>query len=562
MAAIDAIKKMLRGRFAFVFLCAMGCSAYADTPQPNVLLLVAEDMGRRVGAFGDPLANTPTLDRLAAEGVRYTNAFTTAGVCAPSRAALITGVHQNTLGAGHMRTQSSHWPLQYLAVPPPEVKAFPELLRRAGYYTFTDFKLDYQFSGPSFGTGPPTIWDAEGDHDRWRGRAPGQPFFGLINFMVTHESMIFAEQDITSPALVAMRRQFKGDAKGQRVAAERVIVPPFYPDTPEVRQDIATHYENISIMDAQVAETLRDLAEDGLLKNTIIIWTTDHGDGLPRFKREVFDTGIHVPMIVRWPEALAPAMSPGSVDARLVSFVDLAPTILQMAGVGIPTYVHGRSFLSSRRPFIFAARDRMDSEPDRQRAVRDRRFKYIRTYAKDRPGYMNLTFRNQMRLMRVWRQAFTAGTLSDVQARWFEPRATEALYDTRADPYELRNLVEDPRYRQVLERMRRALAAWQASTPDLGRLPEEELVARFWPGNVQPHTPPPRLRFDPETSTIEVAADFNASVRYRTNDGPWHLYLDPVRAAQGTRVSVRAVRYGWQESNERTITVPSEAPPP
>ena len=292
---------MLRSRIILTLLCAAVASAYADVPRPNILLLMAEDMGPRVGAFGDALASTPTLDQLAAEGVRYTNTFTTAGVCAPSRAALITGVHQNTLGAGHMRTQSSHWPLQYLAVPAEEVKAFPELLRRAGYYTFTDIKLDYQFSGPSYGTGPATI----------------------------------------------------------------------------------------------------------------IIWTTDHGDGLPRFKREVFDTGIHVPLIVRWPSGLAPAkVSAGSVDERLVSFVDLAPTIPRMAGVTAPEFVQGQSFLTSQRTYVYAARDRMDSVPDRQRAVRDQRFKYVRTHREQKPGYMDLTFRNQMRLMRVWRAAFTAGMLN------------------------------------------------------------------------------------------------------------------------------------------------------
>ena len=543
---------MLRHRIILTLLCAAVASAYADVPRPNILLLMAEDMGPRVGAFGDALASTPTLDQLAAEGVRYTNTFTAAGVCAPSRAALITGVHQNTLGAGHMRTQSSHWPLQYLAVPAEEVKAFPELLRRAGYYTFTDIKLDYQFSGPSHGTGPATIWDAEGNHHRWHGRESGQPFFGLINFMVTHESMIFAEEDITTPALAAMRRQFRGDARGQPVAPGRIPLPPFYPDTPEIRGDMATHYENISIMDSQVAQLIRDLAEDGLLEDTIIIWTTDHGDGLPRFKREVFDTGIHVPLIVRWPSGLAPAgVSAGSVDERLVSFVDLAPTILRMAGVTAPEFVQGRSFLTSQRTYVYAARDRMDSVPDRQRAVRDRRFKYIRTYREQQPGYMDLTFRNQMRLMRVWRAAFTAGTLNATQARWFQPRSAEALFDTHADPYELRNLVADSRYTQVLARMRRALADWQAATPDLGGLSEAEMVDRFWPADSQPHTPPPHFRYDAAGSTVSLSAEFSASVRYRIDDGPWRLYVSPVSVSPGARVAARAVRYGWHESAER-----------
>ena len=524
------------------------CSVQAK--QPNILLLVAEDMGPRVGVFGDPLAYTPNLDDLAKRGVRFPNTFTTSGVCAPSRAALITGMHQNSSGAGHMRTQSSHWPMQYQAVPDPEVKAFPELLRRAGYYTFTDRKLDYQFSGPMSGSGPPTIWDAQGVNDRWRGRSDGQPFFGLINFMITHESAMFRDEDIT-PRMRSMRRQMNGNrvGKGIEVSPEAVPVPPFLPDLPEVRQDIATHYKNISIMDAQVGEIMEALADDGLLESTIIIWTADNGDGLPRHKREIFDTGIRVPLIVHWPDALKPAdVDPGMVAPQLVSFVDIAPTILEMADIAVPQFVHGVSFLHNQRAFVFAARDRMDSAEDRQRAVRDHRFKYIRTYYPERPGYMDLAFRNQLRTMRVWREAFDAGRLNDVQAAWFRARPREALYDTRLDPFETRNLAQDPRHLDTLKVLRRALDDWQARVPDLGAIPEQELFSQFRPDGKQPVTSPPEFSWDESSGVLTIRASGGASVRYRIGNEAWRVYGGAVVSSPGEKIIARAVRYGWQES--------------
>ena len=288
--------------------------------RPNILLLMAEDLSTRIGAFGDRVAVTPHLDQLAREGVRYPNTFTTAGVCAPSRAAHIMGAHQNSFGGQHMRTSSSHWPLQYRTVPPADMKAYPELLRQAGYFTFVTTKLDYQFSGTGPGSGPFTIWDLESRAGFPLDEVPAEmPFFGFVTFMETHESGMFPRWSWprnTTHLLLQVLHIYLNLGVDDVVGPEDVTVPPYLPDTAAVRRDIARHYNNIHTMDLRVGEILAGLEDAGLADNTIVIWTTDHGDGLPRGKRELFDSGIRVPMIIRWPEKYRPAGRCGARPGR------------------------------------------------------------------------------------------------------------------------------------------------------------------------------------------------------------------------------------------------------
>ncbi|GAB3291926.1 sulfatase family protein [Parahaliea aestuarii] len=541
-------------------MAALSAPARGELPPPNILLLVAEDLSPRIGAFGDVLAVTPNIDQLAARGTRYTRTFTTAGVCAPSRAALITGVHQNTLGAGHMRSHA--WPeANYYAVPPAEVKAFPELLRAAGYFTYATAKLDYQFSGTLPGSGPFTIWDAESRRQRgvsWRDRPGTQPFFGMYAFMETHESGLFKRccwpASPTQLIMGAMQAYLHRGTEDQ-VAPEAVVVPPYLPDTPEVRGDIARQYNNSISMDRAVGEILAQLRADGLADDTIVIWTTDHGDGLPRGKRELFDTGIAVPMVIYWPERYRPtAVAPGSSDARLISFVDLAPTILALAGVPAPDFIQGRDFLdpaAEPRTYIYAARDRLDEWPDRQRAVRDRRYKYLRNYRPQTPGARHLDFRDNLPSMQALWRLLEEGGLNADQRRWFEPRPLEELYDTQVDPHELHNLAGDPAYAAVLQRLRDALSAWQLRVPDRGALPESELAELSWPGGEAPLTAAPLVEMDEVTGRVTMAsATPGASLGYRINDGPWHLYVEPVVLQRGETLTAKSVRYGWRESVE------------
>jgi arylsulfatase A-like enzyme/lysophospholipase L1-like esterase len=522
----------------------------AESDRPNILILMAEDLSPRIGAFGDPVAQTPNIDRLAAGGVRFTNAFTTAGVCAPSRAAHITGMHQASIGAQHMRS-SSRPEGGYLAVPPPEVKAYPELLRRAGYYTLTNGKLDYQFSTYAAGSGPFTIWDHEGEDPDWSRRTEGQPFFALINFGMTHESRMF-------PQNVEKQR-----AQGWRQVTDPddVEVPPYYPDTPVIRRDIAQQYDNVHEMDRQVGLWLERLKADGLLDDTIVIWTTDHGDGLPRAKREIYDSGIRVPLVVYWPERWRPAgVKPGSLDQRLLSFIDIAPSVLQWAGVDRPDYQQGVPVLAdpeARRDYVFAARDRHDEMPFHERAVSDGRYQYILNHRAGEPGGKPLRYREQLRTMQELRAWFESGRLNAQQAFWFLPRPREELYDLATDPHEVNNLAGDPAYAAELDRLRKALEDWHERVPDLSDEPEPVMAERFWPGGVQPVTKAPSFDVQQDQLVIE-SATAGASIAYRLDERePWRLYNGPFTAPAGAQLEAKAVRYGWQESS--VTRFPAEA---
>jgi arylsulfatase A-like enzyme len=553
----------MRQLLSLVALLAIAAPVGADTLQrPNVLVLMAEDMSARVAAFGDAVAHTPNLDRLAREGVRYPNTFTTAGVCAPSRAAHITGVHQVAIGAQHMRT--SRGPLgTYTSVPPAEVKAYPELLRAAGYYTFTNDKLDYQFSGPMAGTGPFTIWDDEGLDTHWRNRRAGQPFYGLVNYGVTHEGGVFQPLGSwpNSPihfAIQLMRWWVRPDAPSLPATDPAAVqLPPYFPDTPTVRGDIARHYDNIAVMDWQVGEVLRELEEEGLLESTIVIWTTDHGDGLPRGKRELYDSGIRVPMIIRWPERWRPSgVSPGALETRLVSFVDFAPTILRLASVEAPGYLQGRDFvLDAPRQYVYASRDRIDEVSDRQRAVRDGRYKYIRSWRPEQPGGHHLRFRDNMDMMIELWQLLAAGELNPEQRLWFEAPGEERLFDLASDPWELRDIAADLDHAATLARLRGALLDWQARVEDWSEQSEAAMRAGFWPDGKQPVTAAPRGELL-DGRLYLAGTTSGASLGYRVDGGAWRLYTSPVPVRPGSVIEARAVRYGWEESDVVEIPVP------
>jgi arylsulfatase A-like enzyme len=517
---------------------------------PNIIVFMAEDMGPRVGAFGDGNAWTPAIDELAARGVRYTNVFTTAGVCAPSRAAHIMSKHQIAFGAQHMRT-SSFEEAQYRTVPPPGLKAYPELLRRAGYFTFTVRKLDYQFSTPAPGSGPFTIWTEEQVDLDLQALDLRQPFFGFVNMPQTHESQVFTAN--------VMKNRDSGLARV--VSPDNVEVPAYYPDLPVVREAIARHYDNIAVMDRYVADVLGQLAERNLLDNTIIVWTTDHGDGLPRAKRELYDSGINVPMVIVWPDKYRPAwVERGGVDEQLVSFVDFGPSFLALAGVDVPESMDGRPVLvdaDARRDFIYASKDRLDEYLFRERAVRSQRFKYIRNLMPGRPGATHIAYRDRLDIMQALWAHFEEGRMTPEQSSWFRPRPAEELYDTDADPGEVHNLAADPDYAEVLGQMRAAMDAWLRRTPDMSDIDEAEMAGSMWPDGVAPTTPPPRVqRVSPTQFILHEGVD-GASLAWRRPQGEWQIVLPgtPIEVDHGATILVKSVRYGWQESAEEEITL-------
>ncbi len=533
--------------FAVLALVLLGTASCASLPpratRPNIVLIVAEDLSPRIGAYGDPVARTPRIDGLAREGVRFTNAFTAAPVCAPSRAALITGVYAQAIGAQHMRTIRA-WDepgvgrsFSYLAVPPPEVKGFPELLRRAGYFTANHRKTDYQFGEPF------TIWDvneldAKQSQLVWRAAPKNRPFFAMINPVITHESEIWPQRG----------RPVHTDPK-------TVTVPPYLADTPVTRLDIAQHYDNIASLDSQVGEMLDALQADGLLDDTIVIFTTDHGDGLPHAKRRLYDAGLHVPLIVRFPDG----RGAGSVRTDLVSFVDLGPTILSLAGLEPPAFVLGRPFLgpqpSRERRYVFAAADRMDTSGGEWRSVRDARLQYLVNRMPERPLFEHIPFRDRMPSMQELWRLHAEGMLTPLQESQFTaPRPREELYDLAVDPDETRNVASDPTYSSDLLRLKEALADFESNTPDLSRDSERAMAERMWPGLNQPMTESPvatRVGAGDEAAIALSSATPGASIGYRFTDDPpdrWRLYVGPIPLPNGKAIEAKAVRYGYAES--------------
>jgi arylsulfatase A-like enzyme len=320
---------------------------------------------------------------------------------------------------------------------------------------------------------------------------------------------------------------------------------------PEVRADIARHYDNIHAMDARVGKILAELEADGLAGNTIVIWTSDHGDGLPRAKRELLDAGLRVPMLVVLPSQYRPReWRVGETDSRLVSFVDLAPTLLALAGLPGQDRHHGVNFLSSQREYVYASRDRIDEVADRQRAVRDGRYKYIRSWYPEVPGGHELAYRDNLDMVRAMRSLFQAGKLNAAQSRWFLPVGKEQLYDLETDPDELENLASDPDAAKVKARLKQALASWLARVGDTGEIPEVELRAQLLSDGEIRVTPPPEVRL--RDSMLFVRASDGASVGYRVPDGKWRLYLEPVPVTGA--IEVKAVRYGWRESQVVSIS--------
>lgn len=447
----------------------------ADPPtgatRPNILWITCEDMSPDLGCYGDAYARSPTIDRLAAEGQRFTRVFTHAGVCAPSRSGIITGMYPSTLGTQHMRSRG---------LPPSEVRCFPEYLREAGYFCTNNNKTDYNFDVPA------AAWDENGKQAHWRHRRPGQPFFAVFNLTVTHESQIRVNEAAYQRNTARLQPADRHDPAG-------ATLPPYYPDTPVVRRDWARYHDNITAMDLQVADRLAELAADGLAEETIVFFFSDHGRGLTRAKRWLYDSGLHVPLVVRWPGQLAA----GSVNNRLVAFVDLAPTVLRLAGVSVPSHMQGQPFLGGNLPeprqYVFGARDRMDERYDLIRYVRDARYKYIRNYEPWKPYAQHIAYAEQMPTLREMRRLHAAGELRGAAALFFRPeKPREELYDTEADPHEVVDLATRPEHEATLRRLRAAHGKWSRETHDLGLVPEPILYATVEQARALPAGSPQR----------------------------------------------------------------------
>jgi N-sulfoglucosamine sulfohydrolase len=531
---------------------SLNAAETAGPQRPNILWISTEDINPDLGCYGDSYAVTPNIDKLAAQGVRYTNVFSHSGVCAPTRSGIITGMYPTTMGTQHMRCKG---------LPPANVKCFSEYLRAAGYYCTNNVKTDYQFDPP------PSAWDENSRKAHWRNRGEKQPFFAIFNFTLSHESQIRNRSE-------GMLKRIASLGPDERHDPDKAVLPPYYPDTPKVRQDWAQYYDIITLTDRLVAGVLEELEEDGLADDTIVWFWGDHGRGLPRAKRWIYDSGLHVPLIIRvpakWRELAMPdnpdAVKPGAVDDDLIAFIDFAPTMLSLARIKIPDYIQGKAFLGSQkaepREYIFAARDRMDEAYDLIRAVRDKRYKYIRNYMWFVTRGQDINYMNQMPTMQEMRRLNAEGKLKGPQKQYFEPtKPIEELYDTATDPHEVKNLAGDPKCKDVLQRLRRVHAKWVRETGDVGLIPEPVFDEMERPGGVYQKTAEPvfwapKLQPGQASRRVTIAClTVGSSIVYRiTGDGqtdsPWKLYTEPVRLKPGKVLHAKACRIGFKDSKQ------------
>jgi arylsulfatase A-like enzyme len=473
----------------------------AETPRPNILWLTWEDIGPHLHCFGDDYSTTPFFDRLAKRGCVYTNTWASAPVCAPARTAIITGVCPTSTGAEHMRSMTRM---------PAGWKMFPGYLRAAGYYCTNNGKEDYNLEKPE-GT-----WDASlggngggGPYSpadgHWRNRKPGQPFFAVFNNMTTHESQIFRS---------ATNKNIVHDPAKARV-------PAFEPDVPEVRRDWAQYHDLLAAEDTQHQARLDELEQDGLTEETIIVVTSDHGCGMPRYKRFPYDSGLHVPMILVFPEKykhLAPKdYVAGGKSDRLLGTIDLAPTMLSLAGLKPPAFHQGQSFAgafeSAPRSYLHGFRGRMDERYDLMRSTRDKRYVYIRNYNPHKIYGQHLTYMWNLPSTQVWEQLYKDGKLKPPQTYFWQTKPPEELYDLEVDRDEVTNLAALAEHRSTLERFRKSHHAHELEVRDVGLLPEGEM--HFRAKNSTPY----EMGHDPKQYPVDrvlAAADLASSMRPAT----------------------------------------------
>ena len=429
---------------------------------PNILWIVVEDINPFFGCYGYE-NSTPNVDRLAKNGVRFTNAFMPAPVCSPCRSALITGMMPTSIGVHNHHSSRKKETAIYL---PEEIKTIPELFKQAGYFTFNQGKDDYNFwyNREELYTGEyitHTLYGKSGKRNvGWRDRKPGQPFFGQIQ--------LYGGKEIYS-------KSFKTRVKNP-VDRKSLKLPPYYPDIPEIREDWAQHLDSIRITDERVGEIIEELKEDGVLENTVIFFFSDHGMRLWRHKQFCYDSGLQVPLVVTFPGSPSRLDGAGKVREEIVASLDISASSLALAGIPIPEYMESRDLFSGDykpREYVISVRDRCDYTIDRIRSVRTRRFRYIRNFFPDR-GYMQPNYRDEWDISQLMRKLHADGKLNPVQDRfWSETRPSEELYDLETDPHEINNLAFAPKYKKVLHNHRNILSRWICETGDKGRYPED-----------------------------------------------------------------------------------------
>jgi arylsulfatase A-like enzyme len=436
-------------------------------PKPNILWITIEDTSPQfIGCYGNEDASTPVIDKLAEEGIRFTNAFSTGSVCSPSRTAIITGVKTYKTGTGNHRSK----------YPVPEfMKGFPYYLQQQGYYTSNNVKTDYNVRGEKEFINE--AWNESSEEAGWWDRQAGQPFFSVINFVESHQS-----RTMTMTYEWYLENVFNYLSPEERIGENEFEMPPFYRDSPEMRKQFARVYNAIKLTDNRIGELLDRLENDNLKDSTIIFFYADHGEGMPRGKTNGINYGYRVPFIIWFPEMykhLSPWGTSGVVTDELVDFSDLAPTLISLAGGEIPEHMSGRAYLGKKRSepvnYLHLSSDRSDNGIDMVRTVTDGRFVYSRNYL---PFIYEARYIRYMEIGEIKQQMRTdlaEGRLNPLQKSLFEQRPAEFLFDIENDLWETSNLANNPEYKTVLEKMRQQLKAEVLQSRDVMFLPEYEI---------------------------------------------------------------------------------------
>lgn len=450
-------------RQGLIVLCCLASLLQAeDQTRPSFLFLIADDMSPNLGCYGDPDAKTPNLDAFAASSIRYTRAFSAAGVCATSRSALITGMHPSSLGTQHMRSKIKL---------PDDIRPFPVALREAGYFCVNRGKEDFNFDTKA------DVWDAkQWKKADWTRRAEGQPFFAIYNYLDTHESRLWEG----SETVLVDQTKLQDD---QRHDPDKVTLPKWLPDDARVRKEWARYQDLVSLMDDQyIGPMLRHLEKTGVADDTIVFFFSDHGAPFPRAKQWITEAGTRVPLLIHFPEKwkhLAPS-GPGTTSDQLVSLMDLGPSILSLAGIDVPDSTDGRAFLGEgaalpRETLVFT-RDRMDERVDFIRTMRDKRYRYTRNFLPLVPAFPWLTYMEKLESSKEFRRLQETGNEGRFSTFLARTKPGEELYDLEADPDEFTNLATDSAHGEALKRLRDELSRWTLETRDSGFLPEQQLM--------------------------------------------------------------------------------------
>ncbi|MFW5823000.1 MAG: sulfatase, partial [Tangfeifania sp.] len=427
--------------------------------RPNILWITCEDISPYLGSYGCKEAHTPNLDRLAENGIRYTHMYANAPVCAVARSTILSGMYASTLGTHQMRTRTQL---------PETIPVYPKILREAGYYCTNNVKKDYNSNLENDNT----IWDESSNKAHYRNRKPGQPFFAVFNNTVTHESQL-------SENRIQHYIENKQIPEKPRVNPADIELPPYHPDLPVIREDWARLHDLITLMDSQTGDLLQELEDMGLADNTIIFFYSDHGGQLSRSKRYIYNVGTQVPFIVYLPEKwqhLA-EKKPGETDNRLVSFVDLAQTVISLAGGEVPEMMQGHVFLGSDKDkapeYVHFFRDRMGERYDFSRAVTDGRYYFIRNFMPHRPRGRDSRYGFTVQAnWRAWEDYYGMGKCNEIQSQFFQPKSTVELFDTDSDPWHITSIADKPESRKILTQLSDELDRWMIETRDVGMIPE------------------------------------------------------------------------------------------